>query len=886
MKKRILSLVLVLALVLTMLPAMSIAALAETINDDNVFVKQSESGKCTLASSVMMLRRRAIIDGNANWSKITESTLGGSGAWISGTGLNNNFSYMGMTVSGTKSYGQSSGNKAAFIALLGNHPEGIVIYDMNIPSHAVLLTDYDESTDTFYCADPAVAAKRIKLSESYIASKYGGTQNGALNSIGKIWYITNKSGGGPGLVTVTLDANGGSCSQSTVSVSGSGTITGLPTPTRTGYRFLGWYDAKTGGNKIENGYAPKADMTIYAHWEKIITVTLDANGGSCSQSTVSVSGSGTITGLPTPTRTGYRFLGWYDAKTGGSKIENGYAPKDDMTIYAHWEDLTVRGTCGSGLSWSFNPEIGILGITGSGKMTDFAGASYTPWSEYGAYVTKVEIGSGVQSVGDYAFSGLKNLKSVSCASTVLESLGTGAFSGCSGLASISGFESVKLILSDCFSGCKAITSYTIPEGCTSISSGAFSGTRIETVTVPASVTYIGAGAFKNCLDLETAELPGNLEKIGSELFYGCAALVNVSIGNETNTSYMSGSTIVEANAFYGCTALENISIYNRAEKLIIAKNAFCGCTALTSMMIDCRSLTLDNNALPSGANMYYIRISGSYGSIAPRAFEGVTTTVVYPVNDSSWSENVGKNYGGKLTWEGETGHEHTFKMTVTEPTCSENGYTTFECVECGEKFTDSYKPMLGHNFVGGRCTVCGAENPFTDIDAKGEHIYYTDAILWASGRGITTGASATEFEPDGFCTRAQVVTFLWRAAGRPEPASAVTAFTDIEEDGYYYKAVLWAVENGITTGVSATEFAPDDTCTRAQFVTFLWRYLGKPVTVGDDPFTDLDTKEFYYKAVLWASESGVTRGNGDGTFAPDDNCTRAQVVTFIYRALK
>ena len=815
MKKRILSLALVLALVLTMLPAMSIAALAETINDDNVFVKQSESGKCTLASSVMMLRRRAIIDGNVDWSKITESTLGGSGAWISGTGLNNNFSYMGMTVSGTKSYGQSSGNKAAFIALLGNHPEGIVIYDMNIP-HAVLLTDYDESTDTFYCADPAVAAKRIKLSESYIASKYGGTQNGALNSIGKIWYITNKSGGGPGLVTVTLDAN----------------------------------------------------------------------GGSCSQSTVSVSGSGTITGLPTPTRTGYRFLGWYDAKTGGSKIENGYAPKDDMTIYAHWEDLTVRGTCGSGLSWSFNPEIGILGITGSGKMTDFAGASYTPWSEYGAYVTKVEIGSGVQSVGDYAFSGLKNLKSVSCASTVLESLGTGAFSGCSGLASISGFESVKLILSDCFSGCKSITSYTIPEGCTSIGSGAFSGTRIETVTVPASVTYIGAGAFKNCLDLETAELPGNLEKIGSELFYGCAALVNVSIGNETNTSYMSGSTIVEANAFYGCTALENISIYNRAEKLIIAKNAFCGCTALTSMMIDCRSLTLDNNALPSGANMYYIRISGSYGSIAPRAFEGVTTTVVYPVNDSSWSENVGKNYGGTLTWEGETGHEHTFKMTVTEPTCSENGYTTFECVECGEKFTDSYKPMLGHNFVGGRCTVCGAENPFTDIDAKGEHIYYTDAILWASGRGITTGASATEFEPDGFCTRAQVVTFLWRAAGRPEPASAVTAFTDIEEDGYYYKAVLWAVENGITTGVSATEFAPDDTCTRAQFVTFLWRYLGKPVTVGDDPFTDLDTKEFYYKAVLWASESGVTRGNGDGTFAPDDNCTRAQVVTFIYRALK
>ncbi len=809
MKRRILSLVLVLALALTMVPAMSIAALAETINDDNVFVMQSEGGKCTLASTVMMLRRRAIIDGNAQWESISESSLSGA-AWIPGTGLNNNFSYMGMTVHGER----QSVSADSLRALLSEHPEGVVIYDSDSPSHAVLLTDYDEDSGTFYCADPAVAAKRIKLADSYIAQNRGSTQSSAIAAIDKVWQITNKSGGGPGLITVSLDAN----------------------------------------------------------------------VGVCSQSTAYVAGNGAIKDLPTPTRTGFKFLGWFDAREGGSKIENGYKPDSNMTVYAHWEDLTVRGSVGA-LSWSLNREIGTLKISGSGKMPDFKSAADTPWSAYGSYVTRLELGAGVRSVGDYAFAGLTSLASADCASSVLDSLGTGAFSGCVKLEALSGFDSVKIILSECFSGCKAMTASPIPAGCTSIGALAFSGTRIENLTVPAGVGYLGAGAFKNCLDLETVTLPTHLAKVSSELFAGCTALKNVAIGSDADTGYTTGSAVIEPNAFSGCTELKNVSIYNRAENLIIDKNAFFGCTELKSMMIDCRRLTLNDNALPAGANMYYVHISGSYGSFAPRAFEGVTTPVIYPLNSTGWDESVRLNYGGSLSWEGEDNHTHDFKITVTAPTCSENGYTTYECTGCKEKFVGNETFKLGHDFVNGKCSVCGVVNPFTDLNAKGEHIYYVDSILWASSNGITTGTSDTEFSPDASCTRAQVVTFLWRAAGKPEPSTSASPFTDIYEDSYYFKAVLWAVENGITTGTSNTEFSPEETCTRAQFVTFLWRYEGEPVCGDGNPFTDLYSDAYYYKAVLWAAENGVAYGNGDGTFAPDDRCSRAQVVTFLARAL-
>lgn len=173
---------------------------------------------------------------------------------------------------------------------------------------------------------------------------------------------------------------------------------------------------------------------------------------------------------------------------------------------------------------------------------------------------------------------------------------------------------------------------------------------------------------------------------------------------------------------------------------------------------------------------------------------------------------------------------------------------------------------------------------FADMPVKGNWAH--DSIDWAISEGITNGTSATTFGPEEGCTRAQVVTFLWRAAGQPAPASSTNPFTDVKKDAYYYNAVLWAVEKGITNGTSDTTFSPDETCTRAQIVTFLWRYEGQPVPAStNNPFADVKLSAYFGNAVLWAVESDITNGTSQTTFAPDDTCTRAQVVTFLYRDL-
>lgn len=174
-------------------------------------------------------------------------------------------------------------------------------------------------------------------------------------------------------------------------------------------------------------------------------------------------------------------------------------------------------------------------------------------------------------------------------------------------------------------------------------------------------------------------------------------------------------------------------------------------------------------------------------------------------------------------------------------------------------------------------------NPFVDVPAGS---FYYDAVLWAVEKGVTTGTSATTFEPDGSCTRAQAVTFLWRVAGCPAPKSTAMPFTDVKAGSFYYDAVLWAVENGITKGTSETTFEPEAYCTRAQIVTLIWRAQKSPAAGTDNPFNDVKAGSFYETAVLWAVKAGVTKGTSATTFEPEGICTRAQIVTLIWRCMK
>ena len=168
---------------------------------------------------------------------------------------------------------------------------------------------------------------------------------------------------------------------------------------------------------------------------------------------------------------------------------------------------------------------------------------------------------------------------------------------------------------------------------------------------------------------------------------------------------------------------------------------------------------------------------------------------------------------------------------------------------------------------------------FTDVPADA---YYADAVAWAVSKGITTGTSAGTFSPDTPFTRAQIVTFLWRAAGSPSTGNN-NPFTDVASGSYYYDAVQWAVAQGITTGVTPTTFSPDTLCTRGQAVTFLHRANNSPKGDGGNTFVDVVSDAYYADAVQWAVSNNITNGTGLNTFSPDNRCTRAQIVTFLYR---
>ena len=212
-----------------------------------------------------------------------------------------------------------------------------------------------------------------------------------------------------------------------------------------------------------------------------------------------------------------------------------------------------------------------------------------------------------------------------------------------------------------------------------------------------------------------------------------------------------------------------------------------------------------------------------------------------------------------------------------------DGATVVDLTEYATVIYEGEPVCTEHDWDGLVCRNCGAEreNPFTDVP---EDAFYFQPVLWAVEQGITNGATADTFNPGGDLLRAQVVVMLWRAAGQPEPSNVDNPFTDVKETDFYYKAVLWAVEQGITNGTTATTFGPMGITNRAQVVTFLWRYLGQPEAAAENPFKDVEASAWYGKSVLWALEQGITNGMSATEFGVNTNCNRAHMVTFLYRA--
>ena len=573
---------------------------------------------------------------------------------------------------------------------------------------------------------------------------------------------------------------------------------------------------------------------------------------------------------------------WYNE---GSEPEKPTDPTDpteptnptEPTEPTEPSEVVASGTCGENSIWTLDGN-GVLTISGTGAMYDYSYDVASPWSSqrYWSEVKKVIINEGVAGIGDRAFYGCYVLTSITIPSGVA-SIGDYTFYGCSGLTSITIPSSVTSIGDEAFRGCSGLTSFTIPSSVTSIGYGTFIGcSGLTSITIPSSVTNIGGYAFSDCSGLTSITIPSSVTSIRYGAFENCSGLTSITIPSSV--------TSIGVGAFRDCSGLT--SIY------------FCGNVP-----------SFDNDV-----------------------FYCVSAAAYYPAGNSTWTDAIKQNYGGNLTWvpwtpangaaaapevrglhtgrtDGSTvsfsdltpGAQYVLIVSrdknsnllasgnllfITQAAANADGTLTFTPAP-QEAAANAFVGLYGQGetILGGYEPCDGANCPgkaFADMPAKGNWAH--DPIDWAVSNEITNGTSASTFSPEEGCTRAQVVTFLWRAAGQPAPTSSTNPFTDVKPGAYYYNAVLWAVEKGITNGTSDTTFSPDETCTRAQIVTFLWRYEGQPApTSTNNPFADVRTSAYFGSAVLWAVEKGITNGTSATTFDPEDTCTRAQVVTFLYR---
>ena len=703
---------------------------------------------------------------------------------------------------------------------------------------------------------------------------------------------------------------------------------------------------------------------------------------------------------------------WQSCSCGKTQNEGEHTGDGDTCTVcdAALSEALGSGSIDGGLSWSLSRS-GALTISGSGKMPDFSSvANAAPWDKQKDKIQSAVIESGVQNISGGAFSGCTALEKVSISDTVAQ-IDLNAFDGCTALAEFEVAADNKAFSSDggvLFSADKKLlrcpvgkaADCTVPSGTVAIAGGAFKDcSKLERLVIPDSVTAIGKSAFENCAALKRITLPKSITKLEALTFSGCASLAEITLPDGLKAlgeKVFSGCaalksvkipaevTVIPTEAFYGCSSLESITIPKNVSH--INERAFDGCTALKKVDYlgsdtDWSQVTKEtgNNALDN-AEKSFTRTDHEHKYtdtvIPPTCTERGCTVHLCACGDKredSYTPPLGHSYKGGicvrcgiLDPNRDTQHEHDFIPTVTKPTCMTEGFTTYAC-SCGECYTKDYVSAVGHKtqlqnakaagcmtggytgdevctvcgkvfkqgsvifalghdpqparvkaptctesgytgdlicmrcgdmtqigktvaaaghkFFGGVCSVCGTKGAeavpeFADVKPGA---FYFDAVQWAVKNGITNGTGKNTFSPNTVCSRYQIVMFLWRAAGQPE-AKAAVSFADVKHGDIFYEAVQWAVERGITKGTSSTSFSPFAPCTRGQIVTFLYRSAGSPAISGTCDFSDVSAGSFCHDAVIWASSEGITKGTSAGRFSPNEGCTRAQVVTFLYRA--
>ena len=506
----------------------------------------------------------------------------------------------------------------------------------------------------------------------------------------------------------------------------------------------------------------------------------------------------------------------------------------------------------------------------------------------GAYSIK----PGTKTIAGRAFHDCTGLTSITIPDSVTN-IGWGAFNACTGLTSITISNGVTSIGPDAFRNCTGLTSIIIPDSMKIIGSGAFqSCTGLKTITIPDSVTSIGDDAFQNCTGLKTITIPDSVTSIGNHAFYKTGYYNEISnwtddvlfIGNHLieakNTisgaySIKPGTKTIAGRAFHDCTGLTSITIPDSVTN--IGWGAFNACTELTSITIPNGVTSIDRIAFFDCTRLkdvYFIGTEEEWNAI--KIGDG---------NDCLTGANI--HFMDQ--------HIHSYAAVVTAPTCTSDGYTTYSC-SCGESYKTDFIGALGHNYVNGICTRCGAKNPdylptapsieYNDVPANA---WYAGAVEFAVRNRLMNGVGDKKFDPEGSMTRAMLVTVLWRYEGSPKKGT--NHFSDVPNGKWYTDAIAWASAEGVVGGVGNNRFDPDGKITREQMATILFRYAEKKEIDtskrGDlRAFPDGGKVASWAKnAMQWAVAEKII-GGSDGKLLPQGNATRAQVATILMRYIE
>ncbi|MGM9536766.1 MAG: leucine-rich repeat protein [Candidatus Onthomonas sp.] len=582
---------------------------------------------------------------------------------------------------------------------------------------------------------------------------------------------------------------------------------------------------------------------------------------------------------------------------------------------------------------AFRGQAGLEQIVLPGSVTSIGSYAFSRCTN----LTAIVFPDGLKSIGQGAFSACTSLKDADLPAG-LEKLERYAFQSCSSLEDVLIPSGIGTIEYEVFYGCSSLQTLVIAEGITDIGNGAFySCTSLMEVSIPGSVCKIGAlsgdfdsmddvGSFEGCSRLADVTIGNGVESIGVRAFADCTTLNTIAVPSTVSA--------IENEAFSGCVSLSSVTFADDIDSLQIGNSVFSNCTALNDIVLPSCIKQISSQVFSECTSLSSIVIPNSVTQIGSKAFFNCTslTSIVVPSSVTQigigafvgcsglqdvvlqGSDEVVESSASVMAAAADGTSTETSTETFVE-TSDENGIASRAFYNCNnlEKITFETRTIsigeeaIGYSDLGKlqNVTIYGyrsstaetyaaendisfialdepapTENPFTDVK---ESEYYYDAVLWAYENGIASGVTSTTFRPEASCTRGQMVTFLWRAMGEPEPETAENPFTDVKENEYYYKPVLWAYENGIASGITSTTFQPNAAVTRGQAVTFLWRAEGTPSASVANPFTDVKDSEYYFEAVLWAYENGITSGATETLFKPAAACTRGQVVTFLYR---